>query len=522
VDVGDHGDRRTGAPAQQVTGPGDRRSALGTAVWIAAGAAVLRLVMAALIAPFPDETYYWEWSRRLAGGFFDHPPAIAVAIRGGTAIFGDTAFGIRFIPVMLGLVAMLAVVEVARRLAGDGAALRAAIVLACLPLAGAGLVLATPDAPLLCFSALAVLGVERAVSDDRSQRAALGWWAFAGVACGAAMSSKYTAVLLPATIVAAIIVVPPLRRQLATPGPYAAVAMASLVMIPVLWWNAHHDWASFRFQLQHGLGPVRGTGIKREGDLLGGQLGLVTPILFVMLATVAIRALRATEESRRRMFAIVSVLTFLFFVYAAWRRPAEANWPAPAYIPALALLAAAEGSAIWRRWLTAGCALGAVVIVATYVQAVHPVIPFLVARKDPMARNAGFRELAERVSSVRDSLARGGAAVFVAAEKYQDASELAFWLPGHPEVLSVNTGYRPNQYDFWPQLRDVAHAGSSLILVGPADSPDSLIATNPGLTALAPEYHQVTLAGIVALGRGGSVRERKRIWVLDSLNSPSP
>ncbi len=190
-------------------------------------------------------------------------------------------------------------------------------------------------------------------------RAALAWWALAGLACGAAMASKYTGVLLPAFTLVAIVAIPSLRRQLATPGPYLAVALASLVMIPVLRWNAHHDWISFRFQLAHGLGPVRGTGIKREGDLLGGQLGLVTPILFVMMAIAVARALEPMPDARRTMFASISTLTFLFFVYSAWRRPAEANWPAPAYIPALALLAAYPVSSTWKKWLTAGCVLGA-------------------------------------------------------------------------------------------------------------------------------------------------------------------
>ena len=36
-----------------------------------------------------DEAYYWLWSRHLAAGYFDHPPAIAFLIRFGTAIFGD-------------------------------------------------------------------------------------------------------------------------------------------------------------------------------------------------------------------------------------------------------------------------------------------------------------------------------------------------------------------------------------------------------------------------------------------------
>lgn len=501
--------------------PPAERDQLGTALMVAFLAAILRLGMAATIAPFPDETYYWDWSRHLAGGFFDHPPGIAVAIRAGTLLFGDSAFGIRVVPVLLGTAGVVAAILLARRVGGQSAGVRASVVLACLPLAGAGLVLATPDAPLLCFGAIALLAVERAVSPHTSHDSAVGWWALAGLACGAAMASKYTGVLLPASVVLALIIVKPLRRQFATPGPYLAVVLASLVMVPVLRWNAQHDWASFRFQLAHGLGPVRGTGIAREGELLGGQLGLVTPILFVMMAIAVGRALRPAAAPALRLLAIVAAATFLFFVYSAWRRPAEANWPAPAYIPAVALLAAHAGSVAWRKWLTAGCVLGALIVAATYGQATHALLP-IPARKDPMARNAGFAELAARVTVLRDSLARGRAAPILAAQKYQDASELAYWIPGHPDVLSINTGYRPNQYDLWPGLRERAAPGSALLIVGPNDGADSALAANPGLSALAPRYRSVTLLDVVALGRAGSVRERKRIWLLDSLTSVLP
>jgi hypothetical protein len=72
-------------------GAHDRRLA---AAWLLGGALV-RLLVAAGTPLFPDEAYYWEWSRRLAGGYFDHPPAVAWLIAGGTAIAGDTPLGVR-------------------------------------------------------------------------------------------------------------------------------------------------------------------------------------------------------------------------------------------------------------------------------------------------------------------------------------------------------------------------------------------------------------------------------------------
>ncbi|HEX6966986.1 MAG TPA: hypothetical protein VF166_14435, partial [Gemmatimonadaceae bacterium] len=55
------------------------------AVVVAVAATAVRLVLAARIPLVPDETYYWEWSRHLAAGYFDHPPAIALFIHAGVA-----------------------------------------------------------------------------------------------------------------------------------------------------------------------------------------------------------------------------------------------------------------------------------------------------------------------------------------------------------------------------------------------------------------------------------------------------
>jgi hypothetical protein len=32
-----------------------------------------------------DEAYYWQWSKNLAWGYYDHPPLIAFMIRAGTS-----------------------------------------------------------------------------------------------------------------------------------------------------------------------------------------------------------------------------------------------------------------------------------------------------------------------------------------------------------------------------------------------------------------------------------------------------
>ena len=356
---------------------------------------LVRLAFAARLPLFPDETYYWDWSRHLQGGYFDHPPMIAVLIRAGTAL--ATVFGaepspvwVRFFPVLAGAVAMLAAAATARRLACARAGLVAALSFAIMPLAAAGLVLATPDAPLLAFEAIALYAVVRALEATPRSAPSLGWWSLAGVAVGLAFVSKYTSIFFPLSVALAIVLRPSLRVRLREPGPYVACVIATLVFLPVLRWNAAHDWISFRFQLEHGLGKPKGSALNRELELIGGQLGLVTPILFALAAAAVWRALRRPRDDVHFVLAVVAVGSWAFYVYSAIHRRVEANWPAPAYVPALVLLASQvvrSPTAGVVRWMRRGLALAAVLVAVVYLAVLVPLLP-IPARRDPLARAA--------------------------------------------------------------------------------------------------------------------------------------
>jgi hypothetical protein len=64
---------------------------------------VLRLIAAAWTPLTFDEAYYWTWSKHLAGGYYDHPPAVAAIIALGTMIAGDTELGVRLVSILLAL-----------------------------------------------------------------------------------------------------------------------------------------------------------------------------------------------------------------------------------------------------------------------------------------------------------------------------------------------------------------------------------------------------------------------------------
>jgi 4-amino-4-deoxy-L-arabinose transferase-like glycosyltransferase len=481
-----------------------------SAIIVTVVAALVRLFFAAWLPLFPDEAYYWDWSRHLAGGYFDHPPMIAVLIRAGTLIGGATPLAVRFFPVLAGAVASLAAVGIARRIAGDRAARLAAIVFALMPLAASGLVLATPDAPLLATNAVALYFVVGALQAPIRSRASLQWWCAAGIALGLAFASKYTSILLPLGLLIAVLLRPSLRARLTEPGPYVACVLATLVFLPVLHWNAAHDWISFRFQIQHGLGAPSGSALQRELELFGGQLGLVSPILFLLAADAVWRAARRPITDAHFVLAVVALASWGFFVYSALRRPVEANWPAPSYVPAVALLAAIASSLTRDRWLRRGIVLAAVLVAVLYVHALVPILP-LPARRDPLARGAGWEGAARQVDAARLARAAQPGRTFAGADRYQDVSELAFHLPDHPEVFCVCLSGRHNQYELWPGFADVARPGDALVLLLDERGEGVVHETAKLLT---PYFASVTRGARAPLLRGSDTVTVRRVWTL--------
>ena len=388
-------------------------SGVKRAVAIVAIGAAVRLLMAVLIPIVPDEAYYWEWSRHPAAGYYDHPPAIALLVRAGTLLAGDSSLGVRLGSIITGFGGAVLAVLLARDLGGVRAARRAAVFLTVLPLAGIGLVLATPDVPLLATEALALWAVNRGITRSigitpNGEGSAEGrgvfdqdeivMWIIAGLATGAAMASKYTAVLIPVAIAIACAASPPLRGQFRRPGPYVACVVASLVLLPVLMWNASHGWISFVFQLQHGLGASTGSIAERELSVIGGQMGLLTPILLPLLLITVGDAVAHRERPSPFVLGVVAAFIWLFFLASAVRRPVEHNWGAIAVLPAVVLLAARVPGITWARWERAGVILAAAFIVAVYVHAVHPWIP-IPAPRDPIAQAFGWDYLARAVEA---------------------------------------------------------------------------------------------------------------------------
>ena len=81
----------------------------------------------------------------------------------------------------------------------------------------------------------------------------LGWWLAAAILCVFGILAKYTMVLLPIAVVGYLLI-PPAHASFAGLA-FGSCSRVTLGWLPILYWNATHDWVTFR----HVWGQV-GTG----------------------------------------------------------------------------------------------------------------------------------------------------------------------------------------------------------------------------------------------------------------------
>ena len=406
----------------------DGRLARNTALTVLALVA-MRLVAAAWTPLTFDEAYYWMWSQHLAGGYYDHAPAVAYVIRAGTMILGDTELGVRLVSILLALPMSFAVYRAAAILFGGiRVAATATILLNVTLMAAVGTLIVTPDAPLLVASSFVLFYLAKVLETGRGV-----WWLAVGAAVGAALLSKYTALFFGPAILIWLVTVPKLRRWLISPWPYLGGLVALAVFAPVILWNADHQWVSFLKQF--GRARIENFNPVFLGELIPTQFAFATPLVFI-LGVMGLHAMIWRDAGAFPARMLINSMFWTIVAYFAWHAlhaRVEANWFAPVY-PAFAIAAAvAVHLTRWDRYrqrladfcLRWASPVGIVLFALLIVQANTGVLTFY--RRDATVRSVGvgWRELAGGIEAVR---LRTGAACVLAPD-YGTTGWLAFYLP---------------------------------------------------------------------------------------------
>lgn len=395
---------------------------------------LIRLAVSPWIVLIPEEAYYWMYSKHPALGYLDHPPMVAWCIAAGTGVFGDTEFGVRFGTWLLTLGSTWLCYRVAADWCGRQAGWTAALLFSIAPLFFAAGFLAMPDAPLAFFWLAALLAFTRAVRSG-----ALGWWLGAGAATGLAFQAKYPAAFLAVGAMLFLVSDARGRAVLRRPAPWLGLGIAFLIAAPVLWWNAQHDWASFRFQFARRVGQQADLNALQAFESLGIQFLTLSPLIFVLALAalwIGVRRFRRDATGRWRFAVCFSVPWLALCAYHGLFSEIHMNWPIPAYLsllPVAATLLRASGMltqklARIRRAervlpVYGGAMLAVNVLLVLVISGGLPEIPTPSAfvRWDRLGHAAEEAEEAFR----RDA---GSEPFILAGGRYNLASELGFYM----------------------------------------------------------------------------------------------
>lgn len=483
---------------------------------------LLRVVLSLALGLGVDESYAVAVARSFALSYFDHPP-LSFWLAGAAAKLAGSE---RAIVVRLPFIIMFGgstwlTYWLGARLFGERAGAYGAVALNLSPvfsISTGGWLL--PDGPLT-LSELAAVACLARILLYRTPAHSTRWWLGAGVFTGLALLSKYQGVLLLAGAVLFLVSVPEQRRWLRQPGPYVMCLVALALFLPVLIWNARHQWLSFRFQAGRGA-PLPGLHPLSLLQSLGGQALYVLPWIWLSLVWLLGAGLaRGSRDPNHWFFCCLAIGPIAWFALAALGgRPGLPHWPAPGYLVLFPLLGAAldaqrsqRRGIVWA-WFAGSTTAFVILVVALAAQAatgwMTRAAPSLFARGDPFLEALDWRALGPALATrgLPEPPGRG----FVAATSWFDAGKIAYALG--PSVPVVCLCRHPHEFQFLHPQRDVVGEDAVLITRGPADS--------SAAAAYRTNFRAVEPVGTVMIRRAGRPAVALGVYLGRVFTSPVP
>ncbi len=412
-----------------------------------------------------DEAQYWDWARNLDWGYFSKGPVVAWCIAASCALLGDTELAIRLPAVLMLAAASGAMFLLARRIYGNRVALWAALLMQGVPIFAAFAIGMTIDPPYLLCWITALWLLHRAANDRR-------WWDWPllGAAVGLGLLTKYTTAIFYPAALGYLLTDPARRRRLKHPLPWLSVLLSLAFLVPLLAWDSQHGWVN----LQHNLGHTRvDEGFRLRPmlslEFVGGQLGVITPILAPMMVIAAVK-----RRKRDPLSFWFCVPLLGFFVLKSVQGRVNPNWPLAAWVTGFIafcghFLTAYPQRNIHLRRLTRAAVL--VPLIATAVAHVVVVVPLPIpARYDHTLRMVGWSEIGREVGRIGNEL---GPRHFIVSHQRTLATRLAFYVPdkprtytlGHPWIVS-------SQHDLWPGYEHLTGYDAIYVLYDDKWTPD--------------------------------------------------
>lgn len=272
-----------------------------------------------------DEAHYMLYARYLDWSYYDHPPLVGWVHFLFSLFWDESLFSARLPALLIGLFSTYQVYLFLRELRfSQSNSILSAIGFA-LTLQFFVLHLFLLPETLLFISFWFVMASLKQVVLKKGQGYS---WIFFGFSLGLAALSKYTAIFFLVPI--AICIFQEFRFSfLKHRNFYFAVLVALFMITPILFWNVHHDWLSFRYQLNHVAGG--GDGLRGFLKSFALQFVIYGPLLWGFSIFGLFELSRRTDIQSR--FSFWTAIVFAgFFIWSSFREVVLPHWPALFYL----------------------------------------------------------------------------------------------------------------------------------------------------------------------------------------------
>jgi 4-amino-4-deoxy-L-arabinose transferase-like glycosyltransferase len=433
---------------------------------------------------FFDEAQYWSWSRAPAFGYFSKPPLLAWILAGATEICGDGEACLRAASPILYLGTSLLAYAIADLLYDARTAFWTALVVALSTGVAFSSRIVSTDVPLLFFSTLALLAWLKLLRGGAGLGGSTRWAVVLGIALGAGMLAKYAMVYSVAGAALAALTDDEARKLLRRPALWLAVLIAVVVVAPNIGWNFVNDLTTFKHTGRNieadGFAPSIGKGL----EFILSQFLVIGPIVFGIFLVLVVRVPWRNLPRADRLLMSFATPPLALVTVVAFAHGANANWAAPAFVPAAVVATAVMVRRKLWGLLAASLCIGVAaqaLFAAGDAVADRLTLPLLGKNADIYRRTMAGRSLGAAVGD----LARRFETPTVVAEEHYELSLLLYYLrTEHRQAYLWPSGAPPEGY------YDVAY-----VLPNDAPRPILFMSQCPDAARLGQFYERVESLG---------------------------
>lgn len=381
---------------------------------------IINIIQAVTTGVIQDEAYYHFYSEKLAWGYYDHPPLVALMVKISSLLFSKE-LSIRFMTVLLQLFTLLIIwktINVKKATSKDVLTffgISASVVMFVVY----GFI-TTPDSPLLFFTALFLFSYKSFLKEESILNCLL-----LAVSMGGLVYSKYQGGLV-------IIFVILSNPRLLINYKFWLSGIASLaIFVPHIVWQVQNNFVSFMYHLE---GRSRPFNISHVLEYIPNQAFNFNPFILAITGYILYKFKSKDGFFKSLKYIIIGMI--LFFGIATTRGHSQPQWTIAASIPMIIIIFHYSRHSLkidryLKKFLYPSLSIILLLRVVIACDAIPLDLEFY--RQEKWAQ--AIKEIAgDRVVVFRDG--------------YQKPSQYRFYA--NEEATTVNSVYyRQNQYDLY-------------------------------------------------------------------------